>query len=83
VVAVVFFVLLARPEPSVLRAAAMGLVGIAGLAAGGRRRGSRSLCLAVLVLVLVDPWLARSPGFVLSTLATAGILAFGRPWRTR
>jgi competence protein ComEC len=81
ITAVVFFVLLARPEPSVLRAAAMGLVGIAGLAVGGRRRGSRSLCLAVLVLVLVDPWLARSPGFVLSALATAGILAFGGPWR--
>jgi competence protein ComEC len=81
IVAVVFFVLMARPEPSVLRAAAMGLVGLAGLAAGGRRRGSRSLCIAVLFLVLVDPWLARSPGFILSTLATAGILLFGRPWR--
>jgi competence protein ComEC len=81
VAAVVFFVLVARPEPSVLRAAAMGVVGLAGLAAGGRRRGSRALCIAVLVLVLVDPWLARSPGFTLSTLATAGILLFGRPWR--
>jgi competence protein ComEC len=81
VAAVVFFVVLARPEPSVLRAAAMGVVGIAGLAAGGRRRGSRSLCVAVLVLLLLDPWLARSPGFLLSTLATAGILVFGRPWR--
>ena len=37
--AVVFFVLLARPEPSVLRAAAMGVVALAGLTSGGRRRG--------------------------------------------
>ena len=27
-----------------------------------------------MVLVLVDPWLARSAGFALSALATAGIL---------
>jgi competence protein ComEC len=81
VAAVVFFVLVARPEPSVLRAAAMGVVGLAGLAAGGRRRGSRALCVAVLALVLIDPWLARSPGFILSTLATAGILVLGPPWR--
>ena len=78
---VIFFVLLARPEPSVLRAAAMGVVALAGLSAGGRRRGVRALCIAVVALVLLDPWLARSPGFVLSTLATAGILLFAGPWR--
>jgi competence protein ComEC len=75
------FVLLARPEPSVLRAAAMGLVAIAGLGAGGRRRGIRALSLAVLVLVLLDPWLARSPGFALSAMATGGILVLGPVWR--
>lgn len=81
VLAVVFFVLLARPEPSVLRAAAMGLVGLAGLAAGGRQRGMRALCCAVVVLVLLDPWLARSMGFLLSTLATGGILLLAPAWR--
>jgi competence protein ComEC len=79
--AVVFFVLLARPEPSVLRAAAMGLVGLVGLSAGGRRRGTRALGVAVVLLVLLDPWLARSPGFILSTLATVGILLLAGPWR--
>lgn len=74
------FVLLARPEPSVLRAAAMGLVALAGLGAGGRRRGVRALSLAVLVLVLVDPWLSRSIGFVLSVVATAGILVLSPRW---
>lgn len=80
-VAVVFFVLLARPQPSVLRAAAMGVVALGGLAAGGRRRGARVLCVAVVGLLLVDPWLARSAGFLLSTLATAGILLLVPSWK--
>ncbi len=80
-VTVVFFVLLARPEPSVLRAAAMGVVGLVGLSSGGRRRGVRVLSVAVTVLVLFDPWLARSVGFLLSTLATAGILLLAPLWR--
>jgi competence protein ComEC len=78
---VVGFVLLARTEPSVLRAAAMGVVGLVGLSAGGRRRGTRALCVAVVVLVLLDPWLARSVGFALSVLATAGILLLAPVWR--
>jgi competence protein ComEC len=78
---VVFFVLLARPDPSVLRAAAMGTVAMAGLGAGGRRRGSRALCAAVVVLVLVDPWLARSVGFLLSVLATGAIIWLAPSWR--
>jgi len=41
VLAAVAFVLLARPDPSVVRAAAMGLVALAGLTAGDRRRGLR------------------------------------------
>ncbi len=77
------FVLLARPDPSVLRAAAMGLVALAGLGAGGRRRGVRALSLAVLVLVLIDPWLARSVGFVLSVFATGGILVLAPRWAAR
>ena len=71
---IVGFVLLARPEPSVLRAAVMGSVALVGLGAGGARRGTRSLGVAVTVLLLVDPWLALLPGFALSVLATAGIV---------
>ena len=71
---VVGFVLLARPEPSVVRAAAMGTVALLGLGAGGRGSGSRALSVAVVVLLLLDPALAVSAGFALSALATAGIL---------
>lgn len=82
IVGVVFFVLLARPQPSVLRAAAMGVVAIAGLSSGGVRKGVRALCVAVTALVLLDPWLARSVGFLLSTVATAGVLLLAPWWRS-
>lgn len=69
------FVVLARPEPSVLRAAAMGLVGLLGVLAGTRRYGAPALAVAVVSLLAFDPWLGRTYGFALSVLATAGILA--------
>ena len=79
--ALVAFVVLVRPSPSVLRAAAMGSVGLLALASGGRRRAVPALAAAVLVLVLVSPELAGSPGFALSVLATAGLLVLAPPWR--
>jgi competence protein ComEC len=74
------FVILARPEPSVLRAAVMGVIGLLGLSASRRRMGIPALSGAVLVLLCIDPWLSRSFGFALSTLATLGLLLFARPW---
>jgi len=79
--ALVAFVVLARPSPSVLRAAAMGTVGLLALLTGGRRQAVPSLAGAVLVLVLVSPDLAASPGFALSVLATGGLLVLAPPWR--
>jgi competence protein ComEC len=76
-VGVAGFVLLARPEPSVLRAAAMGSVALLAMGSRGSDQGVRALGLAVLALMLLDPWLALSIGFALSALATAGILLLG------
>ena len=78
---IVGFVLLARTEPSVVRAAVMGTVGLVALGTDGRQRGSRALGVAVVVLVLLEPDLAVSPGFALSVLATAGILLLAPGWR--
>ncbi len=75
-----WFVLLCRPEPSVLRAAAMGVVGLLGVSASRRRAGPPALGAAIVILLVLDPWLARSYGFALSTLATLGLLLFARPW---
>ncbi|MGL5809541.1 MAG: ComEC/Rec2 family competence protein [Nocardioides sp.] len=68
------FLLLARTEPSVVRAAAMGLVGSLALTNGGRGLGGRALGAAVLGALLVSPGLAGDPGFALSVMATGGIV---------
>lgn len=78
-----FFVLLARPSPSVLRAATMGAFGLLGTVTGRERLALRFLAGAVLLLVLLDPALATSLGFALSTCATAGLLVLAPPWRAR
>jgi competence protein ComEC len=75
------FVLLARAEPSVLRAAAMGSVALLGLGVNGADRGVRALGVATVALLLVDPGLASAFGFALSVLATAGILLLAPTWR--
>ncbi|HEX2499796.1 MAG TPA: ComEC/Rec2 family competence protein, partial [Actinomycetes bacterium] len=82
-IAVVGFVVLARPQPSVLRAAVMAVILLAALVTGRRRVGLAALAGTVLVLLLIDPWLARSYGFALSVLATAGMLVLAPGWRDR
>ena len=81
VVTVLVFVGLCRAEPSVVRAAAMGVV---ALAAVGREAGSggglRLVSVAVIGLCFLDPWLSRSWGFALSVAACVGIVWWGRRW---
>jgi competence protein ComEC len=81
--ALLAFVVLARPSPSVLRAAVMGGIAMVALATGSRRQALPALCAAVLVLVLVSPDLAAQAGFALSTLATAGLLLVAPVWKAR
>ncbi|MET7679873.1 ComEC/Rec2 family competence protein [Streptomyces sp. NPDC005423] len=74
------FVIVCRPDPSVLRAAACGAVALLALATGRRRSLIPALATAVLLLVLYDPWLARSYGFLLSVLATVALLTLAPRW---
>ena len=74
------FVVVCRPEPSVLRAAACGLITIAAIGTGRRRSLLPALAAAVLLLVFYDPWLARDFGFLLSVLATASLLLVAPHW---
>jgi competence protein ComEC len=72
--ATVGFVILARPSPSVLRAAAMGALGVVALALGRPRAAVPALAAGTALLVLGDPELAADPGFALSVFATGGLL---------
>ncbi|MFF9670532.1 ComEC/Rec2 family competence protein [Streptomyces eurythermus] len=74
------FVVVCRPDPSVLRAAVCGAVALLALATGRRRSLIPALATAVLLLVLYDPWLARSYGFLLSVLATGALLVLAPGW---
>lgn len=74
------FVLVCRPDASVLRAAACGGVTILAIATGRRRSLLPTLAAAVLLLVLLDPWLALDFGFLLSVLATGALLTFAPRW---
>jgi competence protein ComEC len=77
------FVVLARPSPSVVRAAAMGAVTLLALAAGRPRAALPALGAAVCGLLLGDPGLARDPGFALSVAATGAIVLLAPGWSAR
>ncbi|WEH20376.1 ComEC/Rec2 family competence protein [Streptomyces sp. VNUA24] len=74
------FVIVCRPEPSVVRAAACGSLALLAIVTGRRRSLVPALATAVLLLVLYDPWLARSYGFLLSVLATGALLTLAPRW---
>jgi competence protein ComEC len=82
-VALVGFVVLAGPEPSVLRAGVMGAVGLLALAVGRERATLPALGTAVIVLVLWDPAMAVSIGFALSVLATGALVLLAPRWAER
>jgi competence protein ComEC len=74
------FVIVCRPDPSVVRAAACGSLALLAIVTGRRRSLVPALATAVLLLVLYDPWLARSHGFLLSVLATGALLTLAPRW---
>ena len=71
---IVFFALVTRFEPSVLRASAMAALAVTAATVGREASSARVLALAVTGLVVLDPFLVRSVGFQLSVGACIGIV---------
>jgi len=79
VVAIVAYVLVAGASASVVRAAAMAAVVLLARETGRAGRATAALGWAAAILLVADPDLVLDPGFQLSSLATAGILAWANP----
>ena len=74
--AIVVYVLFAGASASVVRAAAMAGVVLIARESGRAGRAAAALSWAAAILLVVEPSLVLDAGFQLSTLATAGILAW-------
>ncbi|MGY4100067.1 ComEC/Rec2 family competence protein [Nocardia sp. R16R-3T] len=78
--ALLMFIVVARPDPSVLRAGAMGAITLLALITGRRKQALPALCAAVIGLLALWPELAVRAGFGLSVLATAGLILLAPSW---
>jgi competence protein ComEC len=76
---VLFFAMLTRFEPSVLRACAMASVAATTSAVGRHMSPLRALGLAVTILVLVDPLVVHTVAFQLSVAACLAIVVAAPP----
>ncbi|MFR9751559.1 ComEC/Rec2 family competence protein [Nocardia sp. 004] len=79
-VALLMFVVVARPDPSVLRAGAMGAITLLAVLTGRRKQALPALCAAIIVLLAFWPGLAVSAGFALSVVATGGLILLAPSW---
>ena len=82
ILAIVAYVAFAGASASVVRAAAMAGVVLLARETGRAGRAAAALGWAVTLLLLSDPELIADAGFQLSSLATAGLIAWATPLTT-
>jgi competence protein ComEC len=81
--ALVAFVVVVQPSASVLRAAVMGAIALAGVLMHRRRHAMPALAATVIALMVVAPQMALDLGFALSVSATAALIVVAPPWSRR
>jgi competence protein ComEC len=82
-IAIVAYIAFAGASPSVLRAGAMAGVVLLARESGRTGRAAAALGWAAALLLLADPALIHDAGFQLSSLATAGLIAWATPLTDR
>ena len=83
IVVAITYGLFAGASASVIRASFMAAAALIGAASGRPGSGAVALSHAILALMVLDPAIAADPGFRLSALATAGLLAKSQRWSDR
>lgn len=83
IVAIAAYIAFAGASPSVLRAGAMAGVVLLARETGRAGYAAAALGWAVTLLLVVDPGLIGDAGFQLSTVATAGLIAWATPLTER
>lgn len=73
------YVFVVGPDPSVIRAAGMGLLGAIVLVRGTGRAGITVIASTVVILLVMRPELSVSAGFILSVAATTALMVLGDP----
>lgn len=68
------FAILVTPEPSVIRAGVMAGVAMIALLVGRPSAGAGMLALSAAGILIIDPWLASTPGFALSVVASGALI---------
>ena len=77
--AMLLFVVLAGPQPSVVRAVLMGAMALLAVESGRRGRPLGLLALTAALMLLVRPGWLHAVGFQLSVAATAGLVVSAGP----
>ncbi len=70
---IILFVLVAEPQPSILRAGIIGVLACLAIYLRGKHHPTNALALAAIILLMIDPMDLFNPGFQLSFIATIGI----------
>ena len=81
--AVLSYLAIAGPSPSLARSSAMALLGLAALTSRRRPLVLNALALVAAGLALASPRLTRDLAFQLSCSATAGLILFGMTTQQR
>lgn len=77
--ALLLYISVVGPEPSVLRAGAMGAIALIAVASGRRAEPLAALALAVVMVLLLRPGMVWSVGLHLSVAATLGLILWSEP----
>lgn len=78
ILGIIFYAFLAGFQPSIVRAAIMGIIVFAAQILGRQRLASYSLFVTAYIMILFSPFVVWDVGFQLSFLSTAGLI-FLRP----